>query len=282
MVKRWSFRDRVLSALLRLISADTVEQPTETLDLPFSYLDSWFDRDLGQAENFLHRFRDHLDVNGKVVLEAGSGLGPLCFLAAQRVAREVVGIDIVPKWLEYAEDKLRRDYPELTDRIRFVHTSGDLSEVADHRFDVIISHNAFEHYPDPEAMANHFRSMLAEGGRLFIAFGPLWKSPYGGHVWYITRLPWAHLIFPEHVMMAEKRRLLPKEDAGGYEDAIGGLNRMTVDRFNKVMRRSGLRCVYYQRNVSDHSAMRVMRLLSSARPLREYFTHNLYSVWTRA
>ena len=34
-----------------------------------------------------------------------------------------------------------------------------------------------------------------------VAFGPPWKAPYGGGV--DSKLPWAHLVFPERVIFEE-------------------------------------------------------------------------------
>jgi len=52
---------------------------------------------------------------------------------------------------------------------------------------------------------------LAHGWRIAIGFGPLWKSPYGGHIGYMTRLPWAHLLFSERAIMRERRRFFPND-----------------------------------------------------------------------
>jgi SAM-dependent methyltransferase len=270
---------QVWAWLLRAVSVDHVEQPPEALAPSFDFLESRFMLHLRHAAPFFQRFATHVSLSGRTVLEAGSGLGPICFLAAQLGAQDVVGVDIVPAFVEYAREKLLRDYPHLAERVRFLCTNGDLAEVAGRRFDIVMSHDAFEHYSDPELMVSTFRSLLTDDGRLLIGFGPLWKSPYGAHIDFLTKMPWAHLIFPEDVVMAERRRVLPKENTQRYEDARGGLNRMTLARFEEIMNQSGLRCVYCERNVSGRPMMRIMRLLSAIRPLREYFTHNVYSVW---
>jgi len=57
------------------------------------------------------------------------------------------------------------------------------------------------------------KQYLKQDGLLVIGFSPLWKAPYGGHIRFMTKLPWAHLIFPEEVIMAERRRFRPDEEA---------------------------------------------------------------------
>ena len=95
----------------------------------------------------------------------------------------------------------------------------------------------------------------------------------------MTPIPWVHLLFPEDVIMAERRRFRPDEDAERFEDIRGGLNRMTLERFRTIMASSGLECVMFETNVSDHPAVRVMRMLRRLPPLREYCTVNVYSIW---
>jgi hypothetical protein len=55
-----------------------------------------------------------------------------------------------------------------------------------------------------------------------------------------TRLPWVNLLFPERDVMAV-RSLYRHDGATRYEDIEGGLNRMTVARFERLMQESGMR-----------------------------------------
>ena len=73
------------------------------------------------------------------------------------------------------------------------------------KFDIVLSKDSFEHYNDPENQIFTMQQYLKEEGILVIGFGPLWKSPYGGHISWMTKFPWAHLIFPESVIMAERK-----------------------------------------------------------------------------
>jgi len=43
----------------------------------------------------------------------------------------------------------------------------------------------------------------------------------------MTPLPWAHLLFPESVIMNERKRFRPDENANKFEEVKGGLNKMT-------------------------------------------------------
>jgi len=119
-----------------------------------------------------------------------------------------------------------------------------------------------------------------------IGFSPLWKSPWGGHIDFMTRFPWAHLIFPERVIMAERQRFRPDEDARRFEEIKGGLNRMMLARFEAVMESSGLEPRHLVVNASAKTRSRVrrallagMRALTRVPGLREYFAFSVHSVW---
>jgi hypothetical protein len=103
----------------------------------------------------------------------------------------------------------------------------------------------------------------------------------------MTRMPWAHLIFPEQVIFAERKRFRPDEDPTRFEEIRGGLNRMTLVKFLDTMERSDLERRYLATNQSERARsparralIRAMRLGSRLRPLRAHCTMNIYSLWS--
>jgi SAM-dependent methyltransferase len=200
-------------------------------------------------------------------------------LDARRGASRVVVVDIQP--LDSARARVCELHPELVERIDFVNTDGTLRELGDERFDVVLSKDSFEHYDDPESFISIITSFIAPGGISAVGFGPPWKAPTGGHISYMTKLPWAHLLFSERVIMAERRRFRPEENATRFEEIRGGLNKMTLKRFRRIMDASGLECRYFATNVSNNPIVRVMKIVSHVPPLREYFTANIYSIWEK-
>ena len=228
---------------------------------------------------FFDRFGDRLDLAGAVVLDVGCGTGVVCLEAARRGAARVVGVDM--QLIDVARDNLCEHAVQLAETVSFVETDGSLNELGDETFDVIFSKDSFEHYADPEHFVHVITRFLTPGGSLVIGFGPLWKAPTGGHIDYITRVPWAHLVFPEKVIMQERRRFRPGENAERFEDIVGGLNKITLRRFRSIMASSGLDCAYFATNVSDHRVVRAMAVLSRIPPLRECLTINVYSIWRR-
>lgn len=83
------------------------------------------------------------------------------------------------------------------------------------------------------------RNLVKPGGKVIITFAEPWFSPRGHHMDGFTRLPWVNLLFPEGDVMAV-RSLYRDDGATRYEDVEGGLNRMTVGRFERLMSRSGM------------------------------------------
>jgi 2-polyprenyl-3-methyl-5-hydroxy-6-metoxy-1,4-benzoquinol methylase len=228
------------------------------------------------VEHFVSRFGGNLTFAGKTVLDIGCGMGSMAAEAARRGATEVVGIDLEVKM---AEEQIGRRFADVAERIELVTTAGDLEEIAGREFDLVISKDAFEHYPDPESFVPRMTRFVKPGGELAIGFSPLWKSPQGGHIYFMTKVPWAHLMFSEQTIMAERKRFRPDEDAETFAEVRGGLNKMTYARFRRLMAATGFQPVYLETNVGDSRAVKAMRELAKVRPLREYFIQSVYSIW---
>ncbi len=227
---------------------------------------------------WFERMQGRLDFTDKTVLDLGCGGGTLCALAARHGARRVVGVDLDVTGV--AERILDR-YPDLRGRIEFVQTGGDLAELGDEMFDIVTSKDSTEHFPEPESFVALMASRVKPGGELAIGFSPLWKSPKGGHIDYMTKLPWAHLIFPEKAIMAERRRFRPHENATRFSEIVGGLNKMTLARFRKIMAGTGFTPLYLDTNVGDRRGMNAFRKLAEIPGMREYFTVSVYSIWRK-
>jgi SAM-dependent methyltransferase len=237
------------------------------------------ERDLASVKRYLTRFGETLDVVGRTALDVGCGSGQLCFELAGRGAKRVVGVDIGEPAL--ARANLAEQPAVIQERVEFVRTEGNLRDFVDERFEFVFSKDSFEHYAEPERVVETMIDVLLPTGQLVIGFGPLWKAPTGGHIDFMTKLPWAHLLFPEPVIMAERRRFRPNEDAQRFEEIRGGLNKMTLARFEATMAATGLRCRYFATNVSDNPVVRAMSVVQTAPPLREYFTANVYGIWEK-
>ena len=157
------------------------------------------------ALRFIDRFDGHLDVRGKDVLDVGCGTGDAAAVFARAGAAHVVGVDLNVE----PEDAIRvreRYGDDVAARVELIRTNGDLSLLGSRTFDLVVSKEALEHYADPETFVPLMAERVRPGGSLVIGFGPLWKAFDGGHIDFMTKVPWAHLLFPENIIMAERRR----------------------------------------------------------------------------
>lgn len=186
------------------------------------------DNALEFMEKTVPGFRDM--TRGKSVLDFGCGFGlQAAALARLSPTARVVGLDL-PR-------------PALLERWK-QHTLPNLTLTtelpADETFDIVYSCSSFEHFSDPA----HILSLMgararAKGGLVIISFAEPWYSPHGSHMDGFTRLPWVNLLFSERTVLTVRSRYR-SDGARRYEDVEGGLNRMTVARFERLVHGSGM------------------------------------------
>lgn len=107
------------------------------------------------------------DINGKTVLDAGSGSGWVSRLLAQTFpGAEIIGVDINPRYVEYAQRKAN----ELgLQNVRYM--IGDLQNIPldTASVDVVWSQFVLYFVPDPQAAVLEFQRVARNGGRVMVA-----------------------------------------------------------------------------------------------------------------
>jgi|GEM_PF-955908 len=196
--------------------------------------------DLDGALALLRRVFDGFDqmIPGRRVLDFGCGAGLQACAIAKLGAERVIGLETNPKTLGRARQLAGG--LGLDGRVEFGET---LNSVSEDGFDVVISQNSMEHFADPAGVLAEMRNALAPGGKLLITFGPPWLAPYGSHMRFLTPVPWVNILLPERVVMKLRSRRV-RDGAARYEEVEGGLNRMTVHRFETLVNQSGLEVTY--------------------------------------
>ena len=243
--------------------------------------EDYFKKRLSEIDDFLNRYRNKLDFKEKTIIDIGFGLGELCFYMGEKGAEKVVGIEIDQEYINYAKNKLENEYKYLSNIVQFKLPE----EVESERFDIVLSKNCFEHYANPENFIHTMKKYMKEHSIMIIGFSPLWKSPYGGHIGYLTKLPWAHLIFSEEIIREELKRLLGSEaNVDNYGQGIHGLNKMTYKRFKNIIMSSGLKIEFLEINrftKKHHEVIGIiLNFLRRIPFLEEYFTINVYCILT--
>ena len=168
------------------------------------------------------------DIKDKVVLDFGCGPGAEAREMALLGAKRVIGIDISEKWLQLA--RAEAENAGVANRCEFV--SRVTSPV-----EVIVSIDSFEHFAEPDVVLHTMYTLLAPGGRVFITFGPTWYHPLGGHLFSV--FPWAHIVFTENALI-QWRAQFKSDGASSFGEVEGGLNQMTIRRFEELLKKSPL------------------------------------------
>ena len=166
------------------------------------------------------------DIHDKVVIDFGCGTGADSVEMAGRGARSVIGIDIQERHLAAARERAKQS--GISDRCTFATKT-------DERADVIVAIDSFEHFDDPAAILKTMREMIKPDGCVIASFGPTWYHPLGGHLFSV--FPWAHLIFTEKALI-RWRSDFKSDGATRFQEVEGGLNRMTIRRFEAIVKES--------------------------------------------
>lgn len=178
---------------------------------------------------------DFIDIiRGKTILDFGCGSGKEAVAMALMGAAKVIGLDTEEKRLTQARE-LSLDY-SVGDRCTFVTNTQEL-------VDVIISKDAFEHFSDPASILQQMSLQLKPTGLIMAAFGPTWLHPLGGHLFSV--FPWAHLVFSEHTLLRWRSRF-KSDGATRFAEVEGGLNQLTIKRFEQFVADSNLSMNYFE------------------------------------
>ncbi len=168
-------------------------------------------------------------VRGKVVIDFGCGDGLESIELARSGAARVVGVDIREKAL--AKAAANAEAAGVAERCEFATTTAV-------KADVIVSLDSFEHFADPEAVLAIMHGLLKPGGMVLTSFGPTWYHPLGGHLFSV--FPWAHIVMSEEALI-RWRGHIRSDGATRFSEVEGGLNQMTIARFERLVAASGFR-----------------------------------------
>ena len=203
----------------------------------------------------------------KVVLDIGCGAGGKTIYYASKGVKNIVGVEILGKYKEEAEN-LARKY-NLEDKFEFVCADASKTPFEDETFDTIIMNDAMEHVDEPEKVLDECYRILKKNGKLYLNFPP-YNHPYGAHLSDAIGMPWVHVFFSEKTMIETYKELV--KDLPDGKDRIefriskkadkteyfSYINKMTIKRANKILRNSKFNLEYYSeeplRNIFKYPA----------------------------
>ena len=165
-------------------------------------------------------------IAGKTVIDFGCGEGAEAVEMALRGAKRVIGIDILEDRLVTA--RKRAQQVGAAEHCSFATSTEE-------RADIVTSIDAFEHFAEPPQILRIWDTLLKPGGEVLISFGPTWYHPLGGHLFSV--FPWAHLFFSEKALI-RWRATFKTDGATRFSEVAGGLNQMTIARFENLIANS--------------------------------------------
>lgn len=168
-------------------------------------------------------------IRDKKVIDFGSGLGRESVEIATTGALQVIGLEIQDRFRLAAEHRALK--AGVSDICSFVSQT-------DEQADLVFSLDSFEHFDDPASILETMSDRLKVNGEVWISFGLPWFHPYGGHLFSV--FPWAHLVFTEKALLRWRAEF--KDDgAKRFHEIAGGLNKMTIRKFEGLVENSSLK-----------------------------------------
>lgn len=230
----------------------------------------------GKFENprFWSKFEGKPIFKDANVLDIGCGHGSLCIDIALSDAKKVIGLDLNSRLIEFADENLRINYPELRNIVEFKNI--DIKDYPNNiNFDYIVSKDSFEHILDLKEVLIEMKNRLKQRCKIYVGFAPLYNSPFGDHGRTKTKIPWGHLIVPESIII--KRLNKHRKDKISSIQELG-LNKWSLSDYEKLFKVSGLSIVFFKVNHSESLLAKLVNMISKIPLLKEYFSHNLFCI----
>lgn len=230
---------------------------------------------------YIQRF--HTINNSTNILEIGCGDGgnllPLSLMGCK-----TLGVDMA----ECRIDDAKKFFKEFEAKGEFI--ASDIFKLKDleHKFDIIICHDVFEHISEKQQFLLNLERYLASGGIVFMSF-PAWQMPFGGHQQICQSRIMSHLPFYHILPRCIYKGML--KIAGENEFCINELmsiksTRTPIELFEKLVSKSKLeisdRRLYF---INPHYEVKfglkprvLNKMLSSIPYLRNYFSTSCFYI----
>lgn len=244
---------------------------------------------VGQARAYFDRvnrfFDNRLPIDPDLgYLDIGCGMGRFAIGLACAGARDVTGVDILPRCIAEAQH-IASTMEE--DQARPTFISSDIHDMkTDRHYDVITVLGAMEHIHDPPKFLRRLVELLKRDGLAFVSHEPF-QSPIGDHMYGFFRIqfPWRGLIFSEKAVLRLRSECYrPTDPAKRYPEVAGGLNLMSYSQYLERVQDAGLEFIFHSHNPQLWDSRRYIpfRFLSSVLTripkVRDYFIVNVFSI----
>jgi SAM-dependent methyltransferase len=185
---------------------------------------------------------------GTRVMEVGCGEGGVLLPFIEKGCF-CLGVDLSELRIDLAKGFLAKEVAE--GKAEFLYKNiydDDFLAKYEGSFDVIILKDVIEHVPQQEQFVPYLKRFLRPGGQIFFGFPP-WYMPFGGHQQVCRKkltsvAPYYHIL-PRFIYKGILKM------AGEQESVITELmeikdTQITIERFERIMRASGLKVMNKQ------------------------------------
>lgn len=243
------FRDSVSSILHSDNAPDTRKSEAAFEQLQSSYPSnrgdfykyddfSLFERASQRASKLLQL--EGMSDPGKLVLDVGAGDGTLGALL--NTYGHKVTLTDMEDWRSQMAQSVNFTPSNISDGLPFEANF----------FDLVISFNCFEHFPDPAKALSEIIRVLKPRGMAYFDFGPLYCSPWGLHAYRSLYMPYSQFLFSEDFVNA-KLNELGITDLGKKRMELQFMNKWRAFEFENLLNASELqiRCCHFGR-LNEH------------------------------
>ena len=240
---------------------------------------------MADLRKYISQFEGNFPIDPNLrYLDIGCGNGGITIALAKMGCGQATGIDFVPR--NIARGKLLAAREGVADKVDFV--CEDVRKWSPpHKYDVLISFNAFEHIDTPRLFLESMGKLLSANGVAVLAFGPLFHSPFGDHMWgfFRSQIPWRGVLFSEKAILKLRREFFrPTDPAERYQDIVGGLNLMRYSEFLNYVDETGWRIKYQAVNpFLRHRGFlyKLSNIFTRSKIFRDYFASMIYVILER-
>lgn len=209
-----------------------------------------YDQQVENSRSYVLPFIEKTKPLGKGVniLEIGTAEGGVLLPFLEKGC-QCVGVDLMQLRIDIANNFLSKEV--AAGKVEFLCQNiyeDEFLERFKNNFDVIILKDVIEHVPEQEKFVPYLKNFLKSGGQIFFGFPP-WYMPFGGHQQVCKNklasvMPYYHIL-PKFIY----RGLLKMFKEGPY--TIAELlevkdTGITIERFERIMRASGLKILNKQ------------------------------------
>ena len=175
----------------------------------------------------------------------------MSIILAEKNAAHIIGLETNSSRTEFSNYNLKKNHPELSERISYICT--DLDKIEDESFDIIISKDVLEHVIGLEEIIPKVTAKLKPGGHMILGWGPLWFSPFGDHGLSKKatgfKFPWFHLFMSERKLLKSvniERAKVGQKPVESIKEF--GMNMEPFKKYKELIYSLGLKVEYFETN----------------------------------